>query len=404
MSDIKTEFERTVFSLLKENPFYGNLLMLVRRTFTKSEEVPTAAVVLQNPPVLIINENFFLKELGANPDRDQVKKHRMGVLEHEMLHMIMKHDGIRFGEGYSSDANLLNIACDLAINQLINKERLPPKAQTIEAYDLPADKTTEFYYSELKKKRESGMKKIQELLKNGGLNGIPGKTKGCCQPGKAPDAKTSQTDWNAEIDLALRSIIKDAYERAKKDPNGPGNLPGNIKELIERMIAPPKVPWNKEIRQFPSSLGRARIQNTIKRESKRFGTTPGTRIKNAPRILVAIDTSGSISNEDLRLFANEIHHMFRQGTEITIAECDTRINKVYNYQGKLTEVHGRGGTDLNAIFNWIKDTNSIFDGIICLTDGYTIPLPERQPVAIKTLWIINRGEKCANFGKTIHIE
>lgn len=403
MSDIKTEFEKTVFALIKENPFYGNLLMLVRRTFTKSAEVPTAAVILQNPPVLIINENFFLNELAKDGDKAKTKKYRMGVLEHEMLHMIMKHDGIRFGESYNSDSNLLNISCDLAINQLINKERLPPCAQTVEMYELPENKTTEFYYSELKKKRDSGLKKVQALLKNGGLNGIPGVTKGCCQPGK-PDGNTSPSDWNAEIDLALRSIIKDAYERAKKDPNGIGNLPGHVKELIEQLIAPPKIPWNKEIRQFPASLGRAKIQNTIKRESKRFGTTPGTRIWAHPKVLVGIDTSGSISADDLSLFANEIHHMHRNGCQIDIAEVDTVVHRCYTYNGKLPGVQGRGGTDLNAIFNWLKETKRLYDGIIILSDGYTVALPEKQPIAVKTLFVIHKGQKCADWGKTVFID
>ena len=44
------------------------------------------------------------------------------------------------------------------------------------------------------------------------------------------------------------------------------------------------------------------------------------KVKRFQRLAVAIDTSGSISNEDLTVFFSEIHAMWRGGSEITIIE------------------------------------------------------------------------------------
>lgn len=393
--------------------------MLVRRRFVSCSdakckadkwmhcghtEVPTAAVIFQSPPILVINENFFMSLGSVNPeeDKDLPMQLRLGVLEHEILHMVMRHDGTRFPpEQYASDSNLLNIAMDLTINQLIQPEKLLPVYQTIDKYDLPKDKTTEFYFAELKKLREKALKKYENLFKNGGV----GKG-GCCSPGKLPEGLNAK-DWNVEMDLALQSIIKEAYENALKHPKGIGSLPGSVNELVKKLFEKPKVPWFKELRQFPASLGRSRLSTSIKRESKRYGTVPGNKIKGNARVLVCIDTSGSVSGEELSIFANEISHLHKNGAEVFVMCVDTVVHSVKQYQGKLPSVQGRGGTDLKVIWTWIRDHKFITDAIVVQSDGHTDMYPE-PPSPIKTLWVLHNGKNSAlakiKWGKVIHID
>lgn len=400
--DAKLEFQRTVVKLLGSNPFYAHMLMAVRRQFTTDDHVvPTACVTFDKPPRLIVNEQFFLK---CTPTQ------RIGVLEHEILHLVFRHnDNTRFCQDKFSDGNLLMIAWDLVVNQLIDSDKLIKEAVTLEKFQMPPNKTAIWYYNELKKMRDEQLQKLQKALDacgGGGLGGSPqdgnNKNGGCCRPGQ--DQQNGNID-ETEDALNIKSLVKDAYDRAKKHEggNGIGKLPGAIKEYIESLIQPPKVPWNKELRNFRATLGKAKLESTTKRISKRFGTVPGTRIRGCAKILVAIDTSGSVSNEDLKLFSNEIRHMHRNGALIEVVECDTAVNRHYPYRGKIADVVGRGGTDLREIFNWIKQKKKIFDGLVILTDGFS-PMFPTSPIPVRTLWVINKGQKCADWGKTIFIE
>ena len=139
---------------------------------------------------------------------------------------------------------------------------------------------------------------------------------------------------------------------------------------------------------FSSSSRRTRVKFTVKRVSKRYGTRPGLKIQRSQKIAVAIDTSGSISLDELNMFFNEIHSMWQNGAEIEVIECDAAVQKTYNYRGKFPEfVHGRGGTNFDPVFAYLnKNTNVLYDGCIYLTDGYA-PAPEIKP-RCKVFWVI----------------
>lgn len=75
------------------------------------------------------------------------------------------------------------------------------------------------------------------------------------------------------------------------------------------------------------------FKKTYQRESKRFNKTPGIKLKRKVQILVAIDTSGSIHNTELLDFFNEIHHIYKTKAKITIIECDSKIQSIWEYKG-----------------------------------------------------------------------
>ena len=45
-------------------------------------------------------------------------------------------------------------------------------------------------------------------------------------------------------------------------------------------------------------------------------------------MLVGVDTSGSVSSEELVEFMNELAHMHKTGNQITVAQFDTQITDV----------------------------------------------------------------------------
>jgi predicted metal-dependent peptidase len=117
---------------------------------------------------------------------------------------------------------------------------------------------------------------------------------------------------------------------------------------------------------------------------------------------VAIDTSGSIADDDLSGFFAEVHGLWRQGAEVTVIECDAAVQRAWTYRGKLpTGVAGRGGTSFDPVFEWLRRQRA-FDGCIYLTDAVA-PAPVVRPPC-RLLWVVTPGGRPGphlRFGRTI---
>ena len=187
-----------------------------------------------------------------------------------------------------------------------------------------------------------------------------------------------------------------------------GTIPGAINQMIDAMIEKrkPRVDWKRALRLFSASSRRTRVVHTMKRISKRYGTRPGIRIKRYQKVAVIIDTSGSVTDDDLGLFFSEIHGMWRGGAELEIIECDAEVQRNYPYRGKLPEfVSGRGGTEFDPAFRFLRENRQMqFDGAIYLTDGGA-PEPEIRPPC-KLLWVITPDGDVGDhlkYGRTIQL-
>ena len=148
----------------------------------------------------------------------------------------------------------------------------------------------------------------------------------------------------------------------------------------------PAQDWRRILRLFVGAGQRTFLQNTLHKPSRRYGTNPGLRIRNKHKLLVALDTSASISEEALQAFFQEIQRLWRLGTEILIVECDTQINNVYLYRGKMpTVVSGRGDTNFDAALEY-ANIHSNADAVVYFTDGKgpASPVKCRKPL----LWMI----------------
>ena len=187
-----------------------------------------------------------------------------------------------------------------------------------------------------------------------------------------------------------------------------GTIPGRINKMIDAIIEKrtPKVDWRRALHIFSASSRRTKVVHTMKRVSKRYGTRPGIKIKRFQKMAVAIDTSGSVSDDQLSIFFSEIHGMWRNGAEVEIIECDAAIQRHYPYRGKLPEfVSGRGGTAFDPVFEFLRKNRQMqFDGCIYLTDGYADE-PEIRPPC-KLIWVItpdgNAGDHL-KYGRVIKL-
>lgn len=177
-----------------------------------------------------------------------------------------------------------------------------------------------------------------------------------------------------------------------------GSLPGNMVELIKK-AAEGKIDYRGALRTFRSSILSQKRRLTRMRPSRRFGFEQmGSHYDFTTRLLIAIDTSGSVGSEELGRYFRIITTFFKYGIqEIDVLMFD---HEVQGMPIKLDEakknkqefkVKGRGGTDFQAPVDYVKE-NPNYDGLIIITDGYA-PTPEVPPfLRTKLLWVIDNEQ------------
>jgi len=174
-----------------------------------------------------------------------------------------------------------------------------------------------------------------------------------------------------------------------------GSLPLGMVELIQK-AAEGRIDYRNALRAFRSSILSQKRHLTRMYPSRRFGFEQmGSRYEFTTRLLVAIDTSGSVGSEELGRYYRIITTFFKYGIQeidVLMFDADVQGDPVTlkeAQKGKQTfEVKGRGGTSFQAPVNYVAD-HPDYDGLIIMTDGYA-PVPS-VPAFLKTklLWVID---------------
>ena len=419
-TDINTEASRCINQLLLKEPFYAHILAGTVRKIT--EDVPTAAVGLSNDLILLmVNEEFFLKELKSESERT-------AVLKHEVLHLVFRH---LFRDKIKEDAELFNIAADIVVNQYIGSWKLPDSAVTLKTFpdlQLKPEQHLEYYYNILFKLNEAnyssdkGIKpkdqpmnekhpqSAKALSEMYGGKRHSDHSKWVIKDGvnsKTADGKSIPDNMIAGIEQTLGKKILEAAARTPSKAYGtlPAGLITQLDHIRESMEA--KVDWKRMLKLFSSSSGRTVIYRSMKRISKRFGTRPGIRIKQYKKLAVVIDTSGSIEEKTLAQFFKEIDTIHRNGAQLQVIECDASVGNVYAYKKNAPiKITGGGGTNYDPAFEYINKNNKMqIDACIYLTDGYA-PAPKIKP-RCKLLYVITPDGNVGShlkWGKSIKIK
>ncbi|MBR1492710.1 MAG: hypothetical protein IJ610_08205 [Bacteroidaceae bacterium] len=174
-----------------------------------------------------------------------------------------------------------------------------------------------------------------------------------------------------------------------------GSLPGGLVELIQK-AAEGKIDYRNALRAFRSSILSQKRHLTRMYPSRRFGFEQmGSRYEFTTRLLVAIDTSGSVGSEELGRYYRIITTFFKYGIQeidVLMFDADEQGEPVTLKEAQKNkqtfEVKGRGGTSFQAPVNYVAEHPG-YDGLIIMTDGYA-PVPS-VPAFLKTklLWVID---------------
>ena len=162
--------------------------------------------------------------------------------------------------------------------------------------------------------------------------------------------------------------------------------------------------WKAYFRRMLGTIIDVDIKKTRKKESNRFPDASGLKHKRKSNIFLVIDTSGSVSDKELCDFFSEINHIYKAGAKVTICDCDTKVNKIYDYTGQWDgKINGRGGTTLSPAIEYFNDHRRDYQTIVLFTDGWI----ESDPIKVlgQAMWIItSEGDHTRQFqGKTLYI-
>jgi predicted metal-dependent peptidase len=167
---------------------------------------------------------------------------------------------------------------------------------------------------------------------------------------------------------------KDIMEKSVREVNEGGKGWGSVsssvkKEIMERLKT--RVDWKKVLRAFIGASQRADKANTMRKINRRFPYIhAGRKVNRVANIAISIDQSGSVSDQELNAFFNELNKLADLAT-FTVIPFDYNVaeDKVYVWKKGDKRKWERvlyGGTNFDAPTKYVNDRN--FDGHIVLTD------------------------------------
>ena len=348
--------------LVMDQPFFGSLAL--RLELVEDRSVETAYT---NGTVLGYNPEF-IRTLSLEETK--------WLMAHEVMHLAMLHHTRRCDR----QPDKWNVAADYAINGVLNAA----------GFKTPAGFLLDARYE------GKSAEAIYSLLPEHGSG--PGSGPGEIRdaPGANGDLKQAEAQWRVHL------------AQAAQQAQSMGSLPEGIKRLIEEVLHP-RVDWRALLRHFVEQA--ARNDYSWLPPSRRYLAhrlcLPGLASKELGRIVVAVDTSGSIDAAALDQFASEISGILEEyDTLVYVVYCDTKVQGFEIFDRldlplRLNAVGG-GGTDFRPVFDWVqRGTDPSL--LVYLTDLECSRFPEKAP-GYPVLWV-QTGSYCGEvpFGEVVRM-
>ena len=359
--------------------FYACIIGKCKIKYDNTLTIPTNIKFVVNHYELTINIDLFSKFPLVQ---------RMGTFKHESLHIINKHIS-RFKDIEHSIS--VDMACDCAINQLIESEHLPHNSidlaflNLVTGEELEVLQSAEYYYNKL---NASNFEDEYEI--------------------ELPDV--DHAEWEESkgetdvIEMSTDKMINDSINETVKMS---GKLPLGIQKNIS-IKKGHTVKWKTILRNIIHSTRSGKLPS-IKRPNRRFPNRmdiKGTKRNRKFNLLVVWDVSGSVTNRDSKQVLNEIKSIHESSTSLSkmmLIQVDVEAYKPEEFTSKTKSIErkGNGGTDLYPAIVRAKRENINYDCVIVLTDGYLsecdINAFANNPNTSPVIWIIVKGGNKSNL-------
>lgn len=318
-------------------------------------------IMTDEVPIAGVNFEVNRYNLFINPDAfgELSLEHRMGVIKHEMLHILLNH----ITRVQERDHETFNLASDCALNQSINREHLPEGSiypdtlqESVGVY-MPSLLSAEQYYelipSEFKEEPKEGNPgdKGDELKKPHDNHSKWGESSG---------------ESDLQQDLTKRMLDK-AVEKSR------GSTPSELSKFFDIWNKKAKVQWKKVLRNIVSNQ-KANKKTTIMRKSRRFpgrADIRGTVKDRTFDLVTVIDTSGSVSDDEIVQGLVEINEICKLSkTSMRVLQVDTECSDIEEYNPKKKTFNRKhsGGTYIAAGVKYLYDNKIQSDALVVISD------------------------------------
>jgi predicted metal-dependent peptidase len=338
------------------------------------------------------------------------------ILAHEALHCALSH----FARREHRDKRRWDIACDFAVNPLLAAEGLqpPPGALILDSYQ---GMTAEEIYPYIQENTDDEpmdqhLYDQDDQPVQGSGQGAGGRGRG---QGEAPSGGGShgETDPHAHgapqpppLSAPEREALAKQWQQrlasAAQQALQAGKLGGAMARLVDHLLQP-QLPWRVLLARYLTQA--ARTDYSFAHPSRREGAAilPGLRSQYMD-LVVALDTSGSISDEEMREFVSEINAIKGQvGARITLHACDERLAaggpwtfEPWEELALPKQFPGGGGTRFTPVFDWADSLDRQPDLLLYFTDARG-EFPKREP-AYPVLWLV-KGKEKVPWGQRIQL-
>lgn len=386
--DFKNEFFKLVdkvsLSIMEDKDnFYGYFLFQMGREIRFDISSPTAVNFKGAKYIIYFNPLIFL-----NLNMRQMES----TIKHEILHVVSMHliRAKKLKGNYSTLA--INMAMDIVVNKFLNN--LPPYATTLESVNVKYSMKLEPYET-----FEYYVENIQTELNLMEQD----------DEGEVDDSKVGEdveTEFSPEHTHDIWEDSEDIEERTFKEFTEKfvnnaqkGKLPDYLEEMISALKnSKGELPWNLYLKKLMGTV-ESNKKKTITRRNRRQPNRLDLRGElrgHKAEIAVALDVSGSISDEEFKQAIKEVLNIVKNyNQEITIIECDNEIKRTYkvkSYKDIKERLKIRGGTKFSPVFSYAN--NKKINLLVYFTDGKGEERLQTIPRGYKILWVISgRGDK-----------
>ncbi|VAW60572.1 hypothetical protein MNBD_GAMMA08-2728 [hydrothermal vent metagenome] len=420
--------------LILEKPFLGALVLRLPMVRAKDD---WCDATFSNGKKLYYNEHYID---ALSPDQTQF------VLAHEALHCALSH----FARRQNRVQHRWDMACDFAINpMLINDGMMPPvDANYLREYD---GMTAEEIYPLLQDNDNDQERELEQNLNpdsdnekdddSGGSPDQHDQKEGRDQKQKSDSKGQGEEDGGARENNAGEDNSEQGDGEGKKqqgppeegegepDPLTPqeieslslqwqqrmasaaqqaiqaGKMGGSMARMVDHLLQP-RLPWRMLLSRYMTMV--ARDDYTYMRPSSRRGDPavyPSLRSAQL-NIVVALDISGSISNNEINEFMSEVDSIKAQmRASITLLVCDSKLDGPWLFEpwDEFTmpkKFKGGGGTSFKPVIKWAEAQDEAPNLIVYFTDAQG-EFPEKEPT-FPVVWLV-KGKTPVPWGQRVQL-
>jgi len=317
-----------------------------------------------------------------------------GLILHENKHKAFRHLEI-WKPLWDENPRLANIACDHVINIQIHDE--DPQGTYVA---LPKGGCLDFRF------RGMDANTVYKMLKDEQDKG-----------GGSSEEGFDEHDWESGEQMTREEkevLARDIDQALRQGAILAGKLGGNVpRDVVDALT--PKVNWREVLREFIKSTCSDRDESTWRRPARRWigqdVYMPSSISTAVGKIVVAIDTSGSIDGAMIGQFLGEMKSIcdtVKPETlelmywDTTVCRHETYDRNSFDNILRSTKPAGGGGTDPRCVSEYVHTKNMKPECIVMLTDGCVYSWGDTWPCPV--LWAITTKGITAPVGKSVTIE